>query len=868
MHTRKRLIILLCIMIFLSISVGGILTTLLYKTAIDEAKERLVVSAKSQARLIEAIAKFDALHSQHDHPEGATAATLSQIVDAHKHYKGFGRTGEFTLAKREKSRIIFLLDHRHYDLNNLKPIPFESKLAEPMRLALSGYSGTIIGLDYRGEVVLAAYEPVKELNWGIVAKIDLSEIQEPFIKAGMIGGGAAIVLVIFGTFFFLRISESVLIDLEAKNKGLQQEVNERKRAEERLRLNQQTLENMSEGVNVVRESDWSFIYINPPFERIFGYNSGELIGKNVSLINAPAEGKSPDDTRDNIISILKETGAWEGEVHNIKKDGSPFWTYAKISTFEDTTEGPVLITVQEDITERKQIENELKEWEQQLFRFIEAMPIGVFVLTGDGQPYYANKTAQTILGKGIVPNIFPDELAEVYQTYYRGTDDLYPGEKLPAVRALAGVTCIVNDIEIHQGEEIIPIEVHATPIFNDNEEVIFGIAVFQDVTEREGMEKQLHQSQKMEALGTLAGGIAHDFNNMLAVIMGYANLFMSQLPEEDSSGRAYLETILEAGNRSTSLVKQILTFSRMDVTQPKPLNICLVVTQALQMLRSTIPINIEIKQEIPTSCRNILADKTQFHQVVVNLITNAFHAMEEEGGVIEVTLKEQKCETCSVLSCPRKSFKTCMQLAVQDSGYGISQEDREKVFDPFFTTKEVGKGTGLGLAVVYSIVRRHNGIIDIDSEVNKGTTVKICLPLIEGKEEEKNATANLTKAERSAHLLLVEDESSLAKMYEEFLKNSGYIVTVCTDGSAALKLFKENPSQFDLVLTDQAMPNMTGKQLSQALLKIRQDIPIILSTGYSSVISEESADTIGIRKYLMKPINLSTLQQAINDCLS
>lgn len=389
-----------------------------------------------------------------------------------------------------------------------------------------------------------------------------------------------------------------------------------------------------------------------------------------------------------------------------------------------------------------------------------------------------------------------------------------------------------------------------------------------DISERKLLEEQFLQSQKMESLGTLAGGIAHDFNNMLAIIMGNATLLLRQSDENGSAGH-HVKAIMAAGNRSIDLVKQVLTFSRMDNSHKQALDPCLVVAEALQMLRASIPTNIEIKQDVPETCQKILADKIQIHQIMMNLVINASHAMEENGGVLEVTLKEKQCEMSSVSGNSIKSYKHCIVLTVSDTGCGISQENRGKIFDPFFSTKDVGKGTGLGLAVVYSLVKQHDGEITVDSEVNKGTTFTIRLPTI--TEKEKPVIPKPTEVkdiiERSGHILLVEDEVSLAEMYLELLEDIGYTVTVCNEGASALKLFQQNPAQFDLVITDQAMPNMTGKQLSQELVKIKPDIPIILCTGYSSVVSEENADMVGVREFLIKPIKLSTFLQVIDKCL-
>ncbi len=269
----------------------------------------------------------------------------------------------------------------------------------------------------------------------------------------------------------------------------------------------------------------------------------------------------------------------------------------------------------------------------------------------------------------------------------------------------------------------------------DEDRVAYFMIVSADTTARKRAEEELILSQKSEALGTLLGGVAHDFNNMLAIIMCNAEILASLLIKEQSSGMRYLKAIQEAGKRSANLIKQILIFSRTDdFVELRPLDACQIVDETLHLLRPTIPRNIEILQNVPKSCGNILANKTQIHQIIVNLTTNAFHAMEEEGGTLKVTLKKHDSKACSTEGLAN-SNKACLQMTFQDEGCGIPAKDVCKVFDPFFTTKEVGKGTGLGLSVVYSIVKKHNGNIEINSENSKGTTVEICFPLIDEKDE-------------------------------------------------------------------------------------------------------------------------------------
>ncbi|NOG84323.1 MAG: PAS domain-containing sensor histidine kinase [Candidatus Scalindua sp. SCAELEC01] len=398
-----------------------------------------------------------------------------------------------------------------------------------------------------------------------------------------------------------------------------------------------------------------------------------------------------------------------------------------------------------------------------------------------------------------------------------------------------------------------------------------------DITGYKKLEAQLLQSQKMEALGTLAGGIAHDFNNILGVIIGNTELLNLKFPQ-DNSEREYITNISEAGTSAANLVKQILTFSRMEPTKFQSVNLAVSVRETLNMLRATLPANIEIRQEIQEDCDHIMADVTQIHQIILNICTNAYHAMEEKGGVLEITLKQLEWSAAQGLYC--KDFpktvtdrdKPYLMMSIRDTGCGILPEHRKKIFDPFFTTKERGKGTGLGLAMVHGIIQKHHGEIAIESEIGKGSTFKIFFPvgeevIIEAESTKEELVGQTEDVPPKRHILIVDDNLILIKTYDQILKKLGYAVTACGGSSEALELFKENPGRYDLVFTDQGMPYMTGKQLCQELLAIQPEIPIVLATGYSERFSREEAKAMGICRYLMKPIDLKTLRQTIEECL-
>ena len=407
----------------------------------------------------------------------------------------------------------------------------------------------------------------------------------------------------------------------------------------------------------------------------------------------------------------------------------------------------------------------------------------------------------------------------------------------------------------------------------DQEGKIDGlIGYFRNVTERvEGeeqrkkLEAQLLQSQKMESVGTLAGGIAHDFNNILGIILGNTELALDDVPEWNPS-RQNLDEIRKACLRAKDVVRQILSFSRKSEIEQKPFNIASVVNESLKLLRASIPASIDIRQDISNDSDNILGDPTQIHQIMINLCTNAAHAMEAEGGMLQVALKNTEVDEDAASLYPELSAGHYLQLCVSDTGDGIGPEVINRVFDPYFTTKDVGKGTGMGLAVVHGIVKSHRGSISVESEPGKGTTFKILFPAVKKKigDEPKNAQELPTGNER---ILFVDDEESMVNLNQQRLERLGYKVIPKTDPLEALEFFSANPDQIDLVITDMTMPHMTGDRLTQEILKIRSDMPIILCTGYSSRISEDKAQELGIRKYIDKPIEMLILARSVREVL-
>lgn len=411
-------------------------------------------------------------------------------------------------------------------------------------------------------------------------------------------------------------------------------------------------------------------------------------------------------------------------------------------------------------------------------------------------------------------------------------------------------------------------QVSSAPILDQNNEIQYIVTIAHDVTEKKKLEKELHQAQKMEAVGTLAGGIAHDFNNILAAILGYAEIIQPGIPE-NSDEKKYLNRMIAAGNRATELVKQILTFSRANSQKRKPLRIDLIVKEAMTMLRSSLPATIDIQTDIEANSGLVLADPTTIHQVVVNLCTNASHAIGKEKGKLEVRLSQIEIGSEQLIGKTDVEAGLFIDLSVKDSGEGMDEETMERIFEPYFTTKKQGEGSGLGLAVTHGIVEKCNGFITVESTPGDGSTFHVFLPCVtensaETQIPEKNSPLPAGNKER---ILVVDDEPDLLEIEGSLLTRLGYTVSTETKSPEALETFRAEPESFDLIITDQTMPNLTGDELARAMLKIRPGIPIILCTGYTSTLSTDEAYAIGIKEFLAKPLSERDIAETVRHIL-
>jgi PAS domain S-box-containing protein len=667
------------------------------------------------------------------------------------------------------------------------------------------------------------------------------------------------------------------------------DITERKRAEAASRESEERFRQIAESIDevfwITPPDKTRIIYVSPAYEKMWGYPCAELYANPRHWLAAI----HPDD-RDRIIhaALTKQVeGTYDEEYRILRPDGVERWIRDRAFPLRDET-GAIhrIVGLAEDITDRKVVESEIRTLSEQLeARVVErtvqlrdanealrkadsrqrallnAIPDLVYRIHRDGT--YLDSSSphgktfgppERIVGSNLMSSAIPEHVRRAF--------------KGAIERAIDGGGVIPLEYELPAEGE--PRQFEARIVRSGADEVV---ATIRDITEqkeaeahRQRLEQQLRQSQKMEAIGTLAGGIAHDFNNILTAILGYAELLRAQVRGQDGVEERVAE-IAKAGARAKDLVSQILTFSRRQDHTRTTLAIGPTVEEALRLLRAAIPATIEIDAQVDSDLPAVVADATQIHQVVMNLAANAAAAMAGGPGRLTVrcsgvTLDEREAGDAGV------SAGRFVRLVFEDTGCGMPSEVLERIFDPFFTTKGPGEGTGLGLSVVHGIVKAHDGAILVDSRVGVGSSFRIYLPALHEARAARSRPGAAAIGGQGEHVLCVDDEPALVELLRDQLTTLGYRVTAHVSPLEALADFLERPLDFDVMLTDLTMPGMSGADLAERVRKVRPDLPIVMATGYGRVMSEDRVRELGMRPLLHKPFSMAALGEAIQDALA
>jgi PAS domain S-box-containing protein len=665
-------------------------------------------------------------------------------------------------------------------------------------------------------------EYIEQINWEVdgIHQIEDKALEHPFRAV----------------FEAIKLIKWELDDLYQQRQSVEKAL---RKSEEKFR---KIVEESPMGMHMYRlQSDGRLVFTgsNPAADAILGVDNQQFVGKTIEEAFPSLEKTEVPDRYRQVCG----TGVQYLNEHMEYTDGRIQGAFE----FHAFQTGPgTMATMFFDVTARKRAEAALRQSEERYKTLTNNLHVGIYRNTAGPHGHFieANPAIVEMFGYQSRNEFKTVNVADLYQN--------------------SGDRKKFNDIMLKNGSvkkfevklkkkdgTLFTGAVSAVVVRDADGKVKFYDGIIEDITGKKELELQLQQAQKMEAIGTLAGGIAHDFNNILSAILGYTEMALID-SDKQSALHKNLQEVLQAGERAKDLVNQILTFSRQAERESKPIQVKLISKEVIKFLRASLPTTIEIRQEIDSDSL-VMADATHIHQLLMNLCTNAGHAMREKGGVLEFKLMDVRIEEGGANEHPELNPGSYLELTISDTGHGIPAPILDRIFEPFFTTKDKGEGTGMGLSVVHGIVGSYGGQIFASSEPGKGSTFKVYLPSVEHDEAPfpLGGESIPTGTER---ILFVDDESAIVDIGKQLLESLGYHTTIRTSSLEALELFKAKADSFDLVITDMTMPNMTGDELAREVMRIRPEIPVILCTGYSARINQKKARAMGIRAFVSKPV--------------